>query len=303
MKTATQYRTEIQAAESVLEALQRETQLPESVLYDAAVKGAVWVSLQRGKGKTRPRRLRSLGTDVSEGSGVILNYDSQVLAKEPLTMRCISDHVNYGIWYKPSGMLCQGSKWSDHTIATQVAASMTGKHCHLVHRLDRAACGLMLIAYTKNALRNLAALFEKRQVSKTYQATVDGEVAFELPLLIDDPIEGKSALTTIRQVNPDIANRRSILTLSIGTGRKHQIRRHLAELGHPIIGDRLYGRLQDKEDSNINLMLDACHLSFKCPFTAKPVSVSIDANQAMSGDAHQVVSGDAHQVISGQLIA
>lgn len=284
MKAAAQYKTDTQVGESVLQALQRETTLPESVLLDAADKGAVWISLARGKGQTRPRRLRSLNTIVSAGSGVMLNHDSAVLAKTPLPMHCVSDHVNYGIWFKPSGMLCQGSKWSDHTVATQVAATVVGKHCHLVHRLDRAACGLMVIAYTKNALRNLAALFEKRQVSKRYQATVAGEVTVELPLILDAPIDGKSALTTIQQVNCDVQNHRSMVTVSIDSGRKHQIRRHLAQLGHPIIGDRLYGHQLELENSSINLQLVACHLSFICPFTTETVSVSIDADSALSGD-------------------
>jgi len=264
-----------------MQALQRESMLSESVLLDAASKGAVWISLHRGKGQTRPRRLRSLSLEVSEGSEIILNFDEQVLAKKPQAMHCVSDHVNYGIWHKPAGMLCQGSKWSDHTVATQVAGKISGKHCHLVHRLDRAACGLLLIAYTKNALRSLAALFEKRQVSKTYQATVFGCLTQELPLQIDAPIDGRAALTTVQEANSDSARNRSVLLLSIDSGRKHQIRRHLAGLGHPIVGDRLYGQQNDNQVSAVDLQLVACRLGFTCPYTSEKVSVSIDAKAAL----------------------
>lgn len=285
MKKTAQYRTEILSSENVLQALQRESMLPELVLLDAAAKGAVWVSLQRGKGKTRPRRLRSLNTNVSEGSGVILNYDPAVLSKAPQPMHCLSDHVNYGIWFKPAGMLCQGSKWSDHTVATQVAAGITGKHCYLVHRLDKAACGLLLIAYTQNALRSLAVMFEKRLVSKTYQATVTGNMCAELPMTVDNPIDGKAASTTVLKVEFDTEHNRSVLTLSIDSGRKHQIRRHLAELGYPIVGDRLYGHQKDNESPASDLQLVACQLGFKCPFTTDAVSVTIDANSALSGSS------------------
>ncbi|MFK7858432.1 MAG: RluA family pseudouridine synthase [Granulosicoccus sp.] len=278
MKTVAQYRTLVQADESVLQALQRESLLPESVLLDAATKGAVWVSLKRGKGQTRPRRLRSLDTEVSEGSGVILNYDPGLLAKDAQAMHCVSDHVNYGIWFKPAGMHCQGSKWSDHTVATQVAEGIKGKHCYLVHRLDRAASGLLLIAYTKNALRNLAAMFEKRLVIKTYQATIEGDFNHPLPLVLDAPIEGRTALTIVNHVSKDASIDCSVLTLSIESGRKHQIRRHLAELRHPIIGDRLYGQPRDNSGVQSDLQLLASHLEFKCPFTARKVSVTINAD-------------------------
>jgi len=215
----------------------------------------------------------------------MLNHDPQVLAKEPQAMKCVSDHVNYGIWLKPAGMLCQGTKWSDHTVATQVAGRITGKHCHLVHRLDRAACGLLLIAYTKNALRNLAALFENRQVNKTYRATVHGRFTLDLPLSINSPVEGRSAQTTVQQVSEDEHDNRSVLTVSIDSGRKHQIRRHLAEIGYPIVGDRLYGGPENQETPPADLQLVACHLGFKCPFTAQAVSVSINADEALAWES------------------
>lgn len=276
----TQYQTVLLPAETAMHALARETLLPEVTLSEAATKGAVWVSLKRGKGQTRPQRLRSLTEIVSEGSQIMLNYDTRVLAAIPQAMQRIADHVNYSVWFKPSGMLCQGSKWSDHTVATTVAQSLCEKPCFLVHRLDRAACGLMLIAHTRNALRALTKMFEQRDIEKTYFARVVGHFAAVTPLHIDEKLDGKSASTRVNQADYDAALDVSALKLNIATGRKHQIRRHLLQLGHPLVGDRFYGQSTSDED----LQLVACELSLVCPFTGEKIHLSIDAERALQGD-------------------
>ena len=283
MQGAQQFIAEVQSGQSLLDVLLAQTGLPEAVLLDAAEKGALWVSLQRGKGRTKPRRTRSLDTVVEDGSTVMLNYHPSVLAAVPQDIHCVSDHVNYGIWFKPSGMLCQGSKWSDHTIAPQVASRQRQGSCFIVHRLDRAACGLLVLAYTKNALRALTSLFEQRAINKHYQATVHGQFDKPLPLQIDTPIETQSAKTVINTCHIDEANNTSVLSLSIETGRKHQIRRHLCDIGYPIVGDRLYDKTRDREAHTANLQLVANQIQFTCPFTSQPVDVAIDASDALAG--------------------
>ena len=281
---AKQFTTEILMGECPLDALCRISQLPVEVVSDAASKGAVWVSLQRGQGRTRPRRLRSALTPVKEGSSVMLNYNPGVLATQPQDMWCVSDQVNYGIWFKPAGMLCQGSKWSDHTTATEVAAGIRDKSCYLVHRLDRAACGLLVLAYTKNALRRLADMFAQRQITKTYSARVNGDFTLDLPMTLNSPIDDKSAITTIHGKLFDSENQSTTLRISIATGRKHQIRKHLASIGYPIVGDRLYEGKSTIHSQTINLQLVAQELNFKCPFTLEEVAVAIDSEKALIGE-------------------
>jgi len=280
-----QFECEVQVGASLMQALVFETGLSESLLTEAAQKGAVWVALKRGKGKARPRRARSLDAVVATGSVVMLNYDPDVLALvPPAHTHCLSDQVNYGIWYKPAGMLSQGSKWSDHTTITQVASTLRQGNCYLVHRLDRAACGLMLLAYTKNALQALTKLFEARQIDKLYQASVHGQVDFTLPHHIDTPLDDKSAKTTVQSVQHDLSDNTSTLMLNIESGRKHQIRRHLSQAGHPIVGDRLY-RATDTPSTpeETDLQLVACELGLVCPFTGTPIDVSINPNDALAG--------------------
>ena len=304
MHSPRQFNAEVLEGESVLDALRRVSLLSDKELTEAAAKGAVWVSLRRGRGSTRPRRLRSMSSSVSPGSSVMLNYNPQVLASQPQPMWCVSDQVNYGIWFKPAGMLCQGSKWSDHTTATAVAAGMRSKPCFLVHRLDRAACGLLVLAYTKNSLRALADMFAAQKIAKTYLARVSGELSLDLPLIIETPVDEKSAITTLHDTLFDSATQTSRLRLSIATGRKHQIRKHLAAIGYPILGDRLYAekhtknhdegsRAEDDEkiytrqladnSPEMNLQLVANELQFTCPFTRREVIVSIDAEKALAG--------------------
>lgn len=283
--SAQQFSTEVLDGESQLQALQRVSGLTEQIIVDAATKGAVWVSLARGKANTNPRRLYSLDRSLANVSTILLNYAPEVLQQMPLSVRCIEEHKNYGIWYKPSGMLCQGSKWSDHTVVTQVASAVSGHPCYLVHRLDKAASGLILLAYTKNALKQLAALFQHRQIAKCYQAVVVGKFDKPLPMLIDSPIDNKHAFTTIVAAShadvPSIgAQQCTALQVSIETGRKHQIRKHLASVGYPIVGDRLHGLSnpdshQEHADQP-DLQLIAMQLSFDCPFTQKRVKVSLD---------------------------
>ena len=299
MQSARQFNAELLDGECVLDALRRVSLLSDQELTDAAAKGAVWVSLRRGRGSTRPRRLRSMSTSVSEGSSVMLNYNPRVLASQPQPMWCVSDQVNYGIWFKPAGMLCQGSKWSDHTTATEVAAGIRNKPCYLVHRLDRAACGLLVLAYTKNSLRALADMFAAQKIAKTYSARINGEVSLDFPLTIETPIDEKSAVTTLHDKLFNSATQTSMLRLSIATGRKHQIRKHLAGIGYPILGDRLYagkqvekqaegneGKCAEKltnDSQEMNLQLVANELDFICPFTRHKVAVAIDAEKALAG--------------------
>ncbi len=139
----------------------------------------------------------------------------------------------------------------------------------VVHRLDRAANGIIIIAHEKNAAAALSKLFQERQVEKHYQIWVHGkfdEIATsQNPIKVDLDIDERSAVSYFSLLKYDDAKDWSLLEVTIDTGRKHQIRRHSASLGFPVVGDRLHGNSDDKED----LQLTAYYLSFKCPYTHK----------------------------------
>lgn len=157
----------------------------------------------------------------------------------------------------------------------------------IVHRLDRLTSGVILVAKTDAAHLALARQFAGRQVRKTYIALVHGN--FRPPKVgwtrLDMPIrrdrrhrvkmtararEGRAALTEFRVVSerPGYA----LVEVRIGTGRTHQIRVHLATIGHPVVGDTLYGAPRQPELGRF--FLHAREITFSHPTTGEPVTVS-----------------------------
>jgi len=237
-------------------------ELARAEITEAAVKGAVWRK-KSGK-RIKLDRIRDIEKDANAGDTVFVNYDRSVLDQQPDQPVLVSDQGNYSVWYKPQGMLSQGSKWSDHCTLTTTAATVHGKKCLLVHRLDRAARGLVVIAHTKNACTEMAALFAARKVEKIYNATVHGHVDRTLPWSINTPIDGKDALSVVLEAEYDASANTTQLKIDIKTGRKHQIRSHLSAAGFPVIGDRLFDAAREH---TVNLELVASELQFQCPFS------------------------------------
>ncbi len=230
--------------------------------------GAVWLTTQRKKA-TRIRRAKKI---LSIGDEVHLYYNESILFSEISQARLIADEGEYSVWNKPCGMFSQGTKWGDHhSIARWVELFGLEKYnlklrpTFLVHRLDRATSGLIIVAHSKKMSSRLAQLFETRQVKKHYTASVHGDFSNSLvSKIIDEEIDGKKATTIILSSSHEPENNLSNLTLEIKTGRKHQIRKHLSMLGYPIIGDRLYGNTLISQETS-DLMLTSHLLEFECP--------------------------------------
>lgn len=246
--------------QTLLESLYQHTQphFSKQQLKQFMQKGAVWVSepmcSKTGSKNTRPGRVRRAKKPLKPGSKVWFYYNPQVLHQTIEAPQLIADRETYSVWYKPKGVLSQGSKWGDHSTLNRwiemhylFPNETSARPCWIVHRLDKATDGLMLIAHSKKAAQQLASYFEQHLIHKTYHATVQGQFPRQRQTYCS-PLDGKTAISHVHLLHYDALKNRSRVAIQIETGRKHQIRRHLSEAGYPIVGDRLHGNADIQED-------------------------------------------------------
>jgi 23S rRNA pseudouridine1911/1915/1917 synthase len=151
----------------------------------------------------------------------------------------------------------------------------------IVHRLDRFTTGVLLVAKTDAAHRDLASQFQSRRIEKVYLALVEGNVTgsgnIQKPIARDPRNRarmtarlstGRSAVTDWKAIESFAGF--TLLEIRIGTGRTHQIRAHMAALGHPVAGDRLYGAQASPWN---RYFLHARRLGFRSPSTGEQVTV------------------------------
>jgi len=183
------------------------------------------------------------------------------LQAEPMELRVLYEDEDLVVIDKPAGLVVHPGP--GHSTGTLVhgllgrgpAWSTIGgaERPGIVHRLDRDTSGLMVVARNDAAHRELARQLQQRVMTRRYRAIVVGEVA-DLAARIEAPIGrdrknrqrmavvagGREAITEFRRLA--IAGGHSLLDVSLGTGRTHQIRVHLAYIKHPVLGDPVYGR-------------------------------------------------------------
>jgi tRNA pseudouridine32 synthase / 23S rRNA pseudouridine746 synthase len=239
--------------------------LPRMRVKEAMLKGAVWL-VRKGSHQTRLRRASAV---LRAGDEVVIYYDAHLLARIPPRAECRHDAGRYSIWFKPAGLLAQGSRFGDHcSLLRQVEVCFRpGRRAYLVHRLDREASGLMIIAHDHQAAVVFSEMFAGRRIVKRYRIEVLGRVGAErFSGRIDQPLDARQAVTDYTVVSYDPAAGTSLLNVEMQTGRRHQIRRHFALLGFPVMGDPLYGT---GNKNSAGLKLTACGLEFACPFTGR----------------------------------
>jgi tRNA pseudouridine32 synthase/23S rRNA pseudouridine746 synthase len=184
---------------------------------------------------------------------------------------------------KPPGLLSVPGRGPDKQDCLSTRVQAVFPDALIVHRLDMETSGLMLFARGIEAQRSISRAFEQRRVEKYYEAIVTGFIpddagTINLPLICDwpnrpkqmvDHQRGKAAIThfTLCELFPDAA--RSRVGLTPVSGRSHQLRVHMASIGHPIVGDSLYAA--EPRPAGQRLLLHAARLVFPHPVSLQPV--------------------------------
>lgn len=217
--------------------------------------------------------------------------------------------------HKPSGLLVHRSELDRHEtrFAVQLLRDQLGRHVHPAHRLDRGTSGVLVFALDKDSARHLGGQFERQEVNKTYLAVVRGHPAEQgridhaLTRRRDDAEwvgsrsadDAQDAVTDFRRlatcelphaVDRYPTSRYALVELSPLTGRRHQIRRHLKHIAHPIIGDATFGKGRHnrlfQELFGCQRMLLACaRMQLVHPVSGQP----LDLLAPLDGDFARVV--------------
>ncbi len=203
--------------------------------------------------------------------------------------------------HKPSGLLVHRTRLDAHEreFLFQRVRQQIGRQIHAVHRLDKATSGVILFALDLEAARRLSSLFERQQVCKEYLAVVRGvpplRGSISSPLLRRAEDAGNADTAEILRpaqtffqrlaevelpyrVDRYPTSRYALLHVTPATGRRHQIRRHLKHISHPIIGDTTYGkskhnRLFTERFGSNRLLLACTALHLTHPFSGESLSI------------------------------
>ena len=145
----------------LIDALVEATELSKQSLKSALDKGCVWLKTDK-----QISRIRRIKKPLKIGNEVFIYWNEEILSSVPTQPTLILDKKSYSIWFKPAGIFSQGSKWGDHCSLTRLVEKMLDRPSFLVHRLDRATSGLMIVAHSKAMARDFSKLFADRLIKK-----------------------------------------------------------------------------------------------------------------------------------------
>ncbi|MBI9034594.1 MAG: RluA family pseudouridine synthase [Bacteroidales bacterium] len=242
-----------------------------SILSKKAFKNAIKKGMIRIDGNT------GFTGDFLKGGETIDIYQPKIKKTKPsidINLEVIIEDDYLAVINKPTGIVVSGNKkWTlENALSGNLQKSNREDALHYpepIHRLDCPTSGALLIGKTRQAVMALNRMFEERKVQKIYHAVSIG--AMNPEGLIISPVDDKSAhseyvvLKTIKSPKYDFMN---LIELRPHTGRKHQLRVHMASLGNPILGDLLYGK-EGLMMKGRGLYLHASSLQFIHPFTSE----------------------------------
>ncbi|WP_251359788.1 pseudouridine synthase [Kangiella sp. TOML190] len=207
----------------------------------------------------------------------------------PQPVQIIKPNKHFLMVNKPAGLLTIPGRHEENKdcMISRLQSHPKSKTASVVHRLDMATSGIMVVALSKFAHREISKQFELRHTEKHYIAIVDGLVkedsgVIDKPMIADWPNRpkqkidfelGKKAVTEWQVMQRDERKNQTRLKLKPITGRSHQLRLHCLELGHPILGCQLYHG-NDSQKKSARLLLHAEQLTIQDPKSTKAITAT-----------------------------
>lgn len=222
------------------------------------------------------------GTWIKPGQKIELTEQDATPPKTyNLSLEIVFEDEFIAVINKPAGIIVSGNQFKtiENALSYNIKPSKENdalKWAKPVHRLDYATSGLLLIAKTKKARIELGNQFENREMKKRYRAIVIGKISNKGT--IDTSIDEQKAYTEFEPVKhvPSLTNEcLSLIDLFPHTGRKHQLRKHLSEIGFPIMGDKLY-QTKGQMIKGKGMFLCAVELMFTHPILKTDMVIKID---------------------------
>jgi 23S rRNA pseudouridine1911/1915/1917 synthase len=236
-------------------------------------------ALATGKVRLRGCPIADPGREVDDVADLKLDVNAPrvVMGRDPFVLWRDRD---LAIFWKPSGMLSVPAPGREDELNALAWAGRLFGSAFPVHRLDEGTSGIMMVALRPDAQEAMKNLFERHEVDRRYLALVRGE--FPAEVTVDDTLVrdrgdgrrgpgfgGRRAITHFRLV--EALRGASLVEAKLETGRTHQVRIHAAKLGHPVLGDTLYGK-----ERGGRLALHAYKLAFAHPFaTGRDIAVEV----------------------------
>lgn len=249
------------------------------IFEETVTKSALKKALKKSR-ITVDNQIGTTATLIRGGEKIILQLPQEGPSVKvfPFSCHVLVEDTYLAVLRKPPGIRVSGNHF--RTVANALPQCVASSHevdavkPQPVHRLDYGTTGVLLIGKTRSSIRELNSLFEKRAVRKTYFAVTIGRMKGSGE--VRSPINGKEAMTAYTLV-ASVPSKRfgtlNLVQLQPTTGRRHQLRIHLAALGHPILGDADYGE-RELILKGKGLYLHAFSLVFIHPFTNQELSVS-----------------------------